>query len=188
MRANRNDYKVAGTCAPRRNASGTDKPVVGLLQAEWPDHKRDKHDTGNRPTSIADRDVIPLPEDLLQRLAAAARLASAHAYAPYSRFRVGAACVAGSGRVYSGANVENASYGLSICAERNTLFQAVAAGERDISAIVVYTPTPAPTTPCGACRQVLCEFGAAIRVVCCCDGDEVREFASGELLPDRFQL
>ena len=132
--------------------------------------------------------MIPLSADLLHRLEIAARLASEHAYAPYSNFRVGAACVAGSGTVYSGANVENASYGLTICAERNALFQAVAAGERDISAIVVYTPTPAPTTPCGACRQVLCEFGSAIRVVCCCDGDDVRESASGDLLPDRFRL
>lgn len=129
-----------------------------------------------------------LPEDLLQRLDRAARLASEHAYAPYSKFRVGAACAAGSGRIYSGANVENASYGLTICAERNALFQAVAAGERDIRAMVVYTPTPAPTTPCGACRQVLCEFGDAIAIICCCDGDAVRTYTSGELLPERFRL
>ena len=129
-----------------------------------------------------------LPEDLRQRLERAARLASGHAYAPYSKFRVGAACVAGSGRIYSGANVENASYGLTICAERNALFQAVAAGEHDIRAMVVYTPTPAPTTPCGACRQVLCEFGDGIGVICCCDGEAVRTFTSGELLPDRFRL
>lgn len=129
-----------------------------------------------------------LPEDLLQHLNTAARLASEHAYAPYSKFRVGAACVAGSGRIYSGANVENASYGLTICAERNALFQAVAAGEHNIKAMVVYTPTAVPTTPCGACRQVLCEFGDAIEVICCCDGDAIRTFTSGGLLPDRFRL
>jgi cytidine deaminase len=129
-----------------------------------------------------------LPEDLLQRLDSTARLASERAYAPYSKFRVGAACVAGSGRIYAGANVENASYGLTICAERNALFQAVAAGERDIRAMVVYTPTPMPSTPCGACRQVLCEFGDAIEVMCCCDGDTVRTFTSGELMPNRFRL
>ena len=151
-------------------------------------HCVDDPDRGTRRTATAKQDMITLPPDLLQRLDAAARQASEHAYAPYSRFRVGAACVAGSGRIYSGANVENASFGLTICAERNALFQAVAAGERDIRAVVVYTPTPAPTTPCGACRQVLCEFGGTIRVVCCCDSDEVREFASGELLPDRFHL
>lgn len=115
-------------------------------------------------------------------------MASEHAYAPYSRFRVGAACVAGSGTIYAGVNVENASYGLTICAERNALFQAVAAGEHDIRAMVIYTPTPQPTTPCGACRQVLCEFGAAIAIVCHCDGEEIRTFTSGGLLPDRFQL
>ena len=129
-----------------------------------------------------------LTADLLQRLDRAARQASAHAYAPYSNFRVGAACAGGSGRIFSGANVENASYGLTICAERNALFQAVAAGEREIRAMVVYTPTPAPTAPCGACRQVLCEFGDAIAIVCCCDGDTVRTTTSGELLPDRFRL
>ena len=128
-----------------------------------------------------------LSAELLQRLTSAARLASAHAYAPYSKFHVGAACVAGSGRIYSGANVENASYGLTICAERNALFQAIAAGERDIRAMVVYTPTDAPTMPCGACRQVLCEFGDAIEVICCCDGEGVRTFTSGGLLPNRFR-
>jgi cytidine deaminase len=129
-----------------------------------------------------------IEEGLLQRLTKAARLASERAYAPYSKFRVGAACVTGSGSVFSGANVENASYGLSLCAERSALFQAVAAGQRDIRAMLVYTPTAQPTTPCGACRQVLCEFGDAIEVICCCDGDAVRKFTSGQLLPDRFWL
>jgi cytidine deaminase len=132
--------------------------------------------------------VNSISPDLLLRLDAAARQASARAYAPYSKFRVGAACVAGSGTIYSGVNVENASYGLTICAERNALFQAVAAGERDIRAMVVYTPTAALTTPCGACRQVLCEFGNDIEVICCCDGVERRRFTSGELLPERFRL
>lgn len=129
-----------------------------------------------------------LPEDLLQRLERAARAACAHAYAPYSGFRVGAACVTGSGRIFSGVNVENASYGLTLCAERNAVFQAVAAGERDLRAIVVYTPTPEPTTPCGACRQVLCEFGDDIAIVCCCDGIATREYTAAMLLPDRFRL
>lgn len=128
-----------------------------------------------------------LHEDLLQQLRDAARTASAHAYAPYSRFPVGAACVTGSGRIFTGANIENASYGLTICAERNAVFQAVAAGERDLRAIVVYTPTPEPTTPCGACRQVLCEFGDDIAIVCCCAGAATREYTVGTLLPDRFR-
>jgi cytidine deaminase len=129
-----------------------------------------------------------LNEDLLLRLRAAARAASAHAYAPYSGFRVGAACVTGSGRIFTGVNVENASYGLTVCAERNAIFQAVAAGERDVRAVVVYTPTPEPATPCGACRQVLCEFGDDIAIVCCCDGNARLEYTAAALLPDRFRL
>ena len=129
-----------------------------------------------------------LPVELLQRLRMTARVASEHAYVPYSGFRVGAACVTATGKVFSGANVENASYGLTICAERNVLFQAISAGEREFRAMLVYTPTAQPTTPCGACRQVLREFGDAIEVVCCCNGDAMRTFTSGQLLPDRFQL
>jgi len=121
-------------------------------------------------------------------LIAAARAAAANAYAPYSGFRVGAACIGGSGTIHSGANVENASYGLTICAERVAIFTAIASGDRVLSALVVYTPTAAPTTPCGACRQVLTEFGEDVSVVCCCDGDDVLDFRSGALLPERFKL
>ena len=122
------------------------------------------------------------------RLVDAARAASGRAYAPYSGFRVGAACCGASGEIHTGTNVENASYGLCVCAERNAVFRAVAAGERVLLAMVVYTPTSAPTTPCGACRQGLCEFGDDVTVVCCCDGPEKLEFTSGELLPARFTL
>jgi cytidine deaminase len=127
-------------------------------------------------------------KDTIQRLRLAALNAAGHAYAPYSKFRVGAACLTRDGQIHSGANVENASYGLSMCAERNAVFRSVAAGNMDIVAVVVYTPTALPTTPCGACRQVICEFGDTIHVICCCDGPEIREFISGELLPDRFKL
>jgi cytidine deaminase len=132
--------------------------------------------------------VSALPADQLRRLQAAARAAASNAYAPYSRFHVGAACLTASGAIHSGANVENASYGLSICAERVAVFAASASGERDIRAMVVYTPTSRPTTPCGACRQVICEIGAGIEVICCCDGPEMLSFTSGELLPDSFKL
>jgi cytidine deaminase len=129
-----------------------------------------------------------LAADDFRRLCAAARAAAANAYAPYSRFRVGAACLDRSGRVHAGANVENASYGLTLCAERNAVCRAVAAGDRDLVALVVYTPTPEPATPCGACRQVICEFGSGIHVACVCDGPEIREFVAGDLLPERFRL
>src|SRR5687768_1113767 len=97
----------------------------------------------------------PISAPLLRRLERTARAAVKHAYAPYSKFRVGAAVLAGSGKIYAGANVENASYGLCNCAERTAIFSAVAAGEETVLAVAVYTPTSAATTPCGACRQVI---------------------------------
>ena len=120
-------------------------------------------------------------------LARAAKAASGNAYARYSGFRVGAAVLAGDG-VASGCNVENASYGLTVCAERNAIFSAVADGAKVIAALVVYTPTPEPVTPCGACRQVLAEFGRNAIVRCICDGPRVLEFTLAELLPGAFAL
>ncbi|MGL5269267.1 MAG: cytidine deaminase [Selenomonadaceae bacterium] len=93
-------------------------------------------------------------EDLLQ----AARRARQNAYVPYSKFAVGAAVEGVSGKVYSGCNVENASYGLCNCAERTAIFTAVAAGERQFKAIAIIADTPGPCPPCGACRQVIAEF------------------------------
>lgn len=122
----------------------------------------------------------------IEALTTAARRASEHAYAPYSKFRVGAAILTEAGAIFSGCNVENASYGLTICAERNAVFQAAAAGKRTILAVAVYTPTATPTAPCGACRQVLNEFGPGARVFCLCDGPEIIETTLGELLPIAF--
>jgi cytidine deaminase len=121
-------------------------------------------------------------------LVAAAKAASAHAYCPHSGFAVGAAVRCPDGRVFAGCNVENASYGLAVCAERNAVFQAVAAGVREIVAVAVYTPTPAYSTPCGACRQVLLEFGANADVACVCDGPEQGHFTVSSLLPHGFTL
>lgn len=112
--------------------------------------------------------------------------AAQRAYAPYSRFAVGAAALCPDGRIYTGANVENASFGLSVCAERNAIFRAIADGARQIDAVVVYTQTGGATPPCGACRQVLSEFGADAVIVCCSDGADDRHYRLGELLPDAF--
>jgi cytidine deaminase len=121
-----------------------------------------------------------------QKLKAAAKAAAARAYAPYSKFRVGAAVLTGSGKVYSGCNVENASYGLCNCAERTAIFSAVAAGERKIRCVVVYTPTKTATAPCGACRQVINEFGPDARVISYCQGREELDVTLGALLPGAF--
>jgi len=99
------------------------------------------------------------------RLVAAAREARERAIAPYSSFRVGAALRTKSGRIYAGCNIENASYGLTMCAERVALFKALSEGERDFTAIVVVADTAAPTPPCGSCRQLLWEYCGDIPVV-----------------------
>ncbi len=127
-----------------------------------------------------------LSESQIHDLSASARGASEHAYAPYSKFRVGAAILTEEGEIFSGCNVENASYGLTICAERNAVFKAAAAGKRTVIAVAVYTPTASPTAPCGACRQVLNEFGPDARVFCFCDGPGTIEASLAELLPNAF--
>jgi cytidine deaminase len=121
-----------------------------------------------------------------EALMSAAREASARAYAPYSRFHVGAAVLADDGRVFTAANVENASYGLTSCAERNAVFAAVNAGVRRIVAVAIHTPTARPVSPCGACRQVIHEFGPDALVVSCCEGDGRGRWTIDELLPGAF--
>ena len=118
----------------------------------------------------------------------AAKAASRQAYRPYSGFVVGAAVQSADGRVFAGCNVENASYGLAVCAERNAVFHAVAAGARDIVALALYTPTTVYATPCGACRQVLLEFAANAEVLCACDGPQRGRFTVSSLLPHAFVL
>jgi cytidine deaminase len=121
-----------------------------------------------------------------RRLIAAARKSAQAAYAPYSKFRVGAAVLTASGQIVTGCNVENASYGLSCCAERTAIFKAVAGGARKIVAVAIYTPTPKPTLPCGACRQVIHEFGPAATVMCACKSRERVSTTLDQLLPGAF--
>ena len=129
---------------------------------------------------------IPLPAAKLRQLEKTARAAAAASYSPYSNFRVGAAVLAGSGKIYAGCNVENASYGLCNCAERTAIFTATAAGERTLQAVLVYTPTPTPTLPCGACRQVINEFGPQAIVISVCDSVRRIETTVPRLLPAAF--
>lgn len=128
----------------------------------------------------------PVSATLLRKLEKAAKAAAALSYSPYSNFAVGAAILTEDGTVVSGCNVENASYGLCNCAERTAIFSAAAQGHRRIKCVVVYTPTPKPTAPCGACRQVIYEFGADARVVSVSDGPERIDSSIGALLPRAF--
>lgn len=118
----------------------------------------------------------------------AARAAKDAAYAPYSGFRVGAAVLDSEGRIFSGCNVENVSYGLAMCAERSAVFQMIRSGGRSIVAVVVYAPAETPSTPCGACRQVLHEFGSQCRVICVCASSERIEAHLDALLPMAFGM
>ena len=134
--------------------------------------------------------MTPLDLNLLDRLREAAAEAATRAYAPYSRFYVGAALLLDDGSVVTGCNVENMSYGLSICAERNALFRAISEGGsgRRIRAIAVANRNGAASPPCGACRQVMSEFVTPDAVVCFPgeQGQETRPFA--ELFPFGFAL
>lgn len=129
----------------------------------------------------------PTPAQL-RKLKAAAKTAAGRAYAPYSKFTVGAAILTSAGKIYSGCNVENASYGLTNCAERTAIFSAVAAGGKKLklACVVVYTPTKTATAPCGACRQVIYEFGPTARVISTCDGRQEVDVSIDALLPGAF--
>lgn len=118
-------------------------------------------------------------------LLSVARAARGNAYAPYSQFSVGAALLCDDGTVVRGCNVESGSYGLTICAERNAVFAAVANGRRSFVAIAVAGPPEARTSPCGACRQVLAEFGPTMRVLYTVP-DGVEHTTARALLPDGF--
>ncbi|MBI3975704.1 MAG: cytidine deaminase [Armatimonadetes bacterium] len=120
-----------------------------------------------------------------EALVAAARGARGRAYAPYSLYQVGAAALTPDGAVFVGANVENASYGLSMCAERVAIFQAAAAGHRKVRAVAVVTAGPAPAAPCGACRQVMAEFSVEVVYLATPHGT-FRRRSLRHLLPEAF--
>jgi cytidine deaminase len=125
-------------------------------------------------------------ELIVEEMRKAATAAMKNAYCRYSKFRVGAAVLTGEGEIFAGCNVENASYGLTICAERNAIFQAVAKGGRNLTAIVIVTPTKLPAPPCGACRQVINEFGPNAEVFLFGKGKAGTKFKMSKLLPRAF--
>jgi len=109
------------------------------------------------------------------------------AYAPYSKFKVASIVKTKSGKIYTGVNIENASYGLTICAERVAVFKAVSEGDRDIDTVIIYTDTDEPTPPCGACRQVIAEFNPNALIVMASRKKVITQRLS-ELLPNVFSL
>ena len=121
--------------------------------------------------------------DELLKAAQASRL---RAYAPYSNYAVGAAVLGSAGQIYTGCNVENASYGLTLCAERNAISAMVGAGCTSIQAIAVATADGG--TPCGACRQVIAEFATNDVPILCASDSSVQQFTMAELLPSSFKL
>ena len=129
--------------------------------------------------------MVNIPVEELVKAAEAAR---ENAYAPYSKYKVGAAILTSAGRYYTGCNVENASYSLTCCAERVALFQAVANGERSFKAIAVTAGSEDYCRPCGACLQVLAEFGGTIKVFMANGAGDYLVKTVAELLPEAFKL
>lgn len=116
-----------------------------------------------------------------------AKEAASRAYAPYSGFKVGAVLVAKSGNIYTGCNVENSSYGLTICAERTALFKAISEGDREFVHLVIYNDSEKVFYPCGACRQTLVEFSPEMKITIV-NNDEMVEKKLSELLPEHFKI
>ena len=121
-----------------------------------------------------------------ETLISAARQARENAHAPYSNFRVGAALRAASGRIFGGCNVENATYGLTVCAERIAIFKAISEGERGFDAIAVVTDTDRLTPPCGACRQLIWEFCGDVPVILANLNGKTEVIPMRELYPKPF--
>ncbi len=122
----------------------------------------------------------------MDKLIAEAKMARKKAYSPYSNFKVGAAVLTTDGKIFSGCNIENSSYGLSICAERAAIFNAVSSGYKKFTKIAVVTDSKPPASPCGACRQVIFEFGDDIEVIMANLKGDIKIMKIDELLKDGF--
>ena len=131
---------------------------------------------------------VGVPGVMRERLMAEAERARRHAYAPYSRFAVGAALLTAGGRIIPGCNVENASFGLTLCAERNAVFKAVSEGEREFVAVAVTAGRGRASSPCGSCRQVLHEFAPRMWVYWRDARGRIVERRLGDLLEQPFDL
>ena len=130
-----------------------------------------------------------LSEDLKNRLLLAASKAREQAYAPYSRgFKVGAAVLTEEGEIFSGCNIENASFGATMCAERVAIFEAVSKGHRKIQAVAVVAESPNPVPPCGMCLQVMSEFGQDIDIILANTEGDIELYDIEELLPKSFKF
>lgn len=123
-----------------------------------------------------------------KKLIQEAKKARGNAYAPYSKFKVGAALLTKKDKVYTGANVENSSYGLSMCAERVALFGAVSSGEKEFSKLAIVADTKEPVTPCGACRQILLEFCDDLEIISATIKGKVKRYTLKELYPFPFKV
>jgi cytidine deaminase len=129
-----------------------------------------------------------IDEYLIQNLLPAARQSREAAYAPYSKFKVGAALLTADGQIFTGCNIENASFGATMCAERVAIFAAVAAGQRQFQALAVIADTPQPVIPCGLCLQVLVEFSRQCQIISANLGGEYCLFKLEQLLPQVFEF
>ena len=129
---------------------------------------------------------LGIQDSKINELIAAARTVREHAHADYSGFKVGAALETADGTIVTGCNIENATYGLTVCAERVAMFKALSEGHREFRRMVVVAPPEAPTPPCGACRQVLWEFAGDLEVILANLTGQTGRHRIGELLPQPF--
>lgn len=151
-----------------------------------------EEETGNNPRAKSmgegSKGKVFFSDEVVDRLKKAARQAAENSYSPYSNFRVGAAVLAKNGKIYAGTNVENASYGLTLCAERVAIASSVSAGERVIKTLAIYTPSDEPIPPCGACLSVIAEFAEGDVSILMFTDDKESWANLAQLLPKSLKL